>query len=84
MHARIIRRSNLTPIFDSNSISFSNTEIAVLRYLCQELTSIEIAKHVFMSARSIDGIRQKLIRKTNTKNVVGLTLFAIRNGLIEV
>lgn len=81
--ARIIKRKNLNPVFDSNNLSFNNTELKVLKYLCQECTSNEIAQKVYISPRSVEGVRQRLIKKANVKNVVGLALFALKNGLLD-
>lgn len=79
-----VGRNNLLPIFHSDNISLSSTELNVLKYLCQEFTSQEIAEKVYLSPRSVEGVRQKLIKKANVKNMVGLVLFAIKNGLVSL
>jgi DNA-binding NarL/FixJ family response regulator len=47
------------------------------------LTTQEISEQIFLSPRTVEGIRQKLLEKLNVKNSVGLVLYAFRNGLIE-
>lgn len=81
---RLVRRNKLKPVFDDRNISLNDRELGVLKYLSQELTSSEIADKMFLSKRTIEGIRQQLILKTNSKNVVGLILFAAKTGLIDL
>ncbi len=77
-------------IYKSNSknkyrvqIKLNNREIEVLRLICQELTTTEIAEKIYLSSRTIEGIRTNLIEKTGAKNVAGLVLFAIKTGIVS-
>lgn len=58
-------------------------EIEVLRLICQERTTTEIGEALFLSAKTIEGHRKTLMDKTGARNMAGLVLFAVRNGLIE-
>ena len=55
-----------------------------LQLACSELTYNEIAGKMFVSPKTIDGYRNALFEKFNVKSRVGLVLFAIKNGLVEV
>ncbi|MGN7823912.1 response regulator [Chitinophaga sp. 22536] len=66
-----------------NEIQLNDREQEVLKLICQELTTQEISEQIFLSPRTVEGIRQKLLEKLNVKNSVGLVLYAFRNGLIE-
>jgi DNA-binding NarL/FixJ family response regulator len=51
---------------------------------CSELTYNEIAAKMFVSPKTVDGYRNALFEKFNVKSRVGLVLFAIKNGLVEI
>ena len=59
---------------------FSENEKAIIRLICQEKTSEEIGAALFMSKRTVDGIRLRLKIKMNVKSTGGIILYAIRNG----
>ncbi|MBO9566105.1 MAG: response regulator transcription factor [Niastella sp.] len=62
----------------------SENEREFIKWACTELTYEEIAKKMFLSAKTIDGYRGNLFARYKIKNRVGLVLFAIRNGLVNV
>ncbi|WP_212004295.1 response regulator transcription factor [Chitinophaga sp. HK235] len=66
-----------------NEIQLNDREQEVLKLICNEYTTQEISEKIFLSPRTVEGIRQKLLEKLNVKNSVGLVLYAFRNGLIE-
>lgn len=69
-----------------NNIMFhdlSYREIDVLRLICQQLTTHEIGNRLYISSKTVERHRSSLFEKTNSKNVVGLVLFAIKHDLIE-
>ncbi|NLR77609.1 LuxR family two component transcriptional regulator [Chitinophaga polysaccharea] len=66
-----------------NEIQLNDREQEVLKLICNELTTQEISEQIFLSPRTVEGIRQKLLEKINVKNSVGLVLYAFRNGIIE-
>lgn len=55
-----------------------------LKYSCTELTYKEIADKMFVSPRTIDGYRDALFEKLNIKTRVGLAIYAIKNGLVDI
>jgi DNA-binding CsgD family transcriptional regulator len=57
--------------------------LEVLKLICEEKTASEIAKEIFLSHRSVEGIRQRLIEKVGVRNTAGLVLFAIKSGIIS-
>ncbi|MEQ8906319.1 response regulator transcription factor [Ekhidna sp.] len=59
-------------------------EVDVLRLVCQQKTTGEIAEELFISSKTVDGHRNNLLQKTHSRNVAGLVLYAIKKGLIEV
>ncbi len=59
-------------------------EIEVLKLVCQEYSSQEIADKMYLSVRTVEGYRARLFEKTQSKNLVGLVIFAIKAGIISV
>jgi len=59
-------------------------EIEFLRLASTELTYKEIADHMNVSARTVDGYRDTLFEKLNVKSRIGLVLYAIKNKLIDL
>lgn len=78
---KLVMKNNLKPSFNQN-IEMSERELEVLKMICEEKTAAEIAKEIFLSPRSVEGIRQRLIEKVGVRNSAGLVMFAIKNGIV--
>ena len=61
----------------------SQKEISVLRLMCEEKSTQEIAIALDLSPRTIEAIREKLKIKTGTKSTAGLVMFAVKNKLLD-
>ena len=75
---------NILDNFDSfglNTIEISEREKEVLQLICQQKSASEIAELLSISSRTVDNHRNSLLQKTNSKNVIGLVVFAIQNHL---
>ncbi|WP_343703141.1 response regulator transcription factor [Chitinophaga sp.] len=75
-------KQQFKPTF-KNEVQLTDRELEVLKLICNECTTQEISEQIFLSPRTVEGLRQKLLEKLNVKNTVGLVLYAFRNGLIE-
>ncbi|SFO66848.1 two component transcriptional regulator, LuxR family [Chitinophaga sp. YR627] len=75
-------KQHFKPTF-RNEVQLTDRELEVLRLICNEYTTQEISKEIFLSPRTVEGLRQKLLEKTGAKNIVGLVMHAFRNGIIE-
>lgn len=82
IHDNIKNPNNNKSTFDSSFIT--DREREVLKLICEQKTSAEIAKMLNKSPRTIDGIRNSLLAKTASKNIAGLVIFAIKNKLISL
>ena len=70
---------------DVNTMNnLSERETDFLKYTCTELTYKEIADKMFVSPRTIDGYRDALFEKLHVKTRVGLVMYAIKNGVVQV
>lgn len=67
-----------------NNVVLTARELEVLELICQEFTAKEIADKLFISPRTAEGHRRKLIEKLGVKNTAGLIVKAIKEGLVKV
>jgi DNA-binding NarL/FixJ family response regulator len=65
-------------------LELNDREIEFLKLASTEMTYREIADQMHLSPRTIDGYRDNLFEKLNIKNRVGLVLYAIKNGIVQV
>lgn len=63
---------------------FSDRELDVLKLLCQGLTNNQISEKLFLSPKTIESHKTKMIKKTGQHNSAGLIVYAIRNKVIEL
>lgn len=66
------------------ALELNDRELEFLKLASTEMTYKEIAKEMHLSPRTIDGYRDDLFEKLNIKNRVGLVLFAIKHGIVQV
>lgn len=69
---------------NGNIAKLNDREIEFLKLASSELTYKEIAEQMHLSPRTIDGYRDGLFEKLNIKSRVGLVLFAIKHGIVQV
>ena len=63
-------------------MNLSDRERDVLRLIIEEKSNSEIAEELFISIRTVDAHRRNLLKKTGSKNTVGLTKYALRHALV--
>ncbi len=80
---KTITSKNAASLRFKETIKLNEREIEVLKLICQELTTAEIAKTIFLSPRTIEGIRTSLIEKIGAKNTAGLVIYAMKNDILK-
>ncbi len=65
-------------------IQLTSREEEILKLICQEFTSSEIANKLYISIRTVEGHRKNLLEKADVRNTAGLVLYAMKNGIIEL
>jgi DNA-binding NarL/FixJ family response regulator len=63
-------------------VNLSEKELTVLKLMCEEKTTKEIADIVDISPRTVEAIRDKLKSKVGAKSMAGLVMYAIKNKII--
>ena len=80
---KMIAESSFNPHRQSAQPEFSEREISVMRYICQELSNREIAFNLKLSVRTIEGYRERIQEKINARNVAGIIVYAIKNRIYQ-
>ena len=55
----------------------------MLQLISEELTNHEIGEKLYMSPRTVEGYRLKMVQKAGVKSTVGLVLYALKNGFLN-
>ena len=79
---QIILGQEINPIFSEDSLT--KKEMEVLLLICQEKSNSEIAEILFKSIRTIEGYKARIATKTNSRNSVGMVIYAIKKGLFQM
>ncbi len=59
-------------------------ETEILKLICMEYSTIEIAEKLFISDRTVDTHRANILKKLKIKTVVGLVKYAIENNIYKI
>lgn len=72
----------VTSRFDKDFLT--KRELEILHLICKQYTASEIAKKLFISARTVEGHRNNLLLKTDSKNIISLVIYALENKLVSI
>lgn len=64
--------------------NITSREKEVLRLICEEYTTTEMAEKLFVSDRTIETHRKSLLEKLNAKNTAGLIVKALKYQVIDI
>lgn len=78
--AQMVAKSKFNPYRQKPKLEFSEREKTIIRYICEGITSKEIAEKIFLSVRTVEGLRMKIMEKMEVKNTAGIIIYAIKNG----
>jgi DNA-binding NarL/FixJ family response regulator len=80
--SKMIAKSKM--IEPKREIKFSDKEIEIIRLICGQYASKEIADMTNLTHRTVEKYRDNIMQKTGARNMAGIVIFAIRNGIYEV
>lgn len=69
-------------VLDTDGLTKREQEI--LRLICKQYSTKEIADTLFINARTVEGHRNNLMLKTDSKNVAGLIIYALQNDIMSL
>lgn len=82
--AQMIARSKFNPYKKMPKPEFNDREIIVIRLICQEFSNKEIAAQLYLSIRTIEGYRDKILEKIDARNTAGIVIYAIKSGIYKI
>ncbi|NNE02994.1 MAG: response regulator transcription factor [Eudoraea sp.] len=65
-------------------LKLTEREIELLNLICQGLTNKELSDKLFVSVRTIESTKSRLMEKTNSRNNAGLIIWAIKNKIVTI
>lgn len=73
--------------FDSRgkvpSALFTDREKDIIRLICRQHTAQEIGDLLFLSKRTVEGYRTRILEKMDVKNTAGVVIFALKYNIIR-
>lgn len=66
----------------SLNLHLTSKEKDVLKLLCMGYSSSEMARTLFLSKRTVEGYRARLLQKTEQTNTLNLVIYAIKHNLV--
>jgi DNA-binding NarL/FixJ family response regulator len=81
--ASLISKSKFNPYRKKEALVFTDREKEIIRFICQQLTAQEIADKVFLSKRTVEGHRTKILEKMNVKNTAGVVIYALKHRIVS-
>lgn len=80
---QLVSEGKIVPSFSVNNHSFSTTELQVIKLICMEHTTPEIAEIMSKSVRTIEGLRTSVMQRIGARNIVGVVMYAMKNHLLQ-
>lgn len=80
--ASMIVKSKFNPYKKTRQVEFNEREKEIIRYICLQDTAQQIADKLFLSKRTVEGYRIKILEKMNVKNTAGVVIYALKHNLI--
>ena len=78
------RKTKARSLTSTTKELLTKREEEVLQLICQQHTTEEIAEILFISPKTVNGHRNSLLEKTNSHNVAGLVIYAIKNNVVNI
>jgi DNA-binding NarL/FixJ family response regulator len=67
-----------------SEITLSTREIEIIKMISREMSSKEIGAALYISGRTVEKHRVRIMQKTSSKNFIGVVLFALRANVIKL
>ena len=81
--ASMIVKSKFNPYRKKYSVSFGDREKEIIKLICLQNTAQQIGDRLFISKRTVEGYRTKILEKMHVKNTAGVVVFALKNNIIK-
>jgi DNA-binding NarL/FixJ family response regulator len=68
---------------EKSTANFTERELEIIRLICKEFTSKEIAGQLHLSKRTVEGHRTRILEKIGAKSIAGITTYALSVGIYK-
>ncbi len=62
---------------------FTDKEKEIIQLIYDQKTAKEIADIIFLSHRTVEGLKQKIMEKMGVSNTLGMVIYALKNELVD-
>lgn len=62
----------------------TNREREIIRLICMQYSTKEIAEMLFINYRTVEGHRNNLLLKTQSKNMAGMVIYALKKDILTL
>ena len=80
MKGSIGSSASFVPVIEN----LTKREVEILQLVCEQLTAEEIGERLFISEKTVNGHKNNLLRKTQSRNMAGLVLYAVKNKIVSL
>jgi two-component system response regulator NreC len=81
--ASMIVKSKFNLSVKKETVVFGDREKEIIKLICFQCTAQEIGNRLFISKRTVEGYRTKILEKINAKNTAGVVVYALKHNLIN-
>lgn len=81
--ASMIVKSRFDPLKKKQELVFTDREKEIIKLICRQFTAQQIGNQLFLSKRTVEGYRTRIMEKMDVRNTAGVVIFALRNNLIR-
>ena len=80
--ATLIVKSKFDSQKKAQETLFTQREKEIIRLICRQHTAQEIGELLYLSKRTVEGYRTRILEKMEVKNTAGVVIFALKHHLI--
>lgn len=81
--AAMIVKSRFDSGREKEKVTFTDREKEIIKLICQQYTAQQIGEKIFLSKRTVEGHRTRILEKMNVRNTAGVVVFALKHNLIS-
>jgi DNA-binding NarL/FixJ family response regulator len=81
--ASLIVKSKFDSRIKGHSNLFTDREKDIIRLICRQHTAQEIGDLLFLSKRTVEGYRTRILEKMDVKNTAGVVIYALKHNIIR-
>jgi DNA-binding NarL/FixJ family response regulator len=81
---QLIRNRRLIAKTKETIVGLTARELEIIALICNGFTTKEIAQELYISPRTVEGHRNRILEKTSCKNIACVVIYAIEHNIYEV